>query len=236
MQLFYAPKIRENVFYLDEIDSKHCIQVLRHRVGDTLTLADGEGTFYEVSISDPHPKRCSFTLIRHWQDETIPTAKLHIAIAPPKNIARLEWFLEKATEIGITEITPLITTRTERSEVKTDRLQKILVAAMKQTLKAKLPLLNAPVKFAPFIKKYAHSTEYPIRCIPHIEPNNLLLRQIYQKNQNALVLIGPEGDFTNDEVQSALNAGFTPVSLGKSILRVETAGIFVCSLVQIINQ
>lgn len=238
MQLFYAPLVRKGIFYLDETDSKHCIQVLRHRAGDSLMLADGYGTFYEAHISDPHPKRCSFVIMRTWHDETSPAERLHIAIAPPKNIARLEWFLEKATEIGITEITPLLTTRTERSEIRLDRLQKIIVAAMKQTLKAKLPQLHPPIKFVPFIQQSAEfAPTYPIRCIPHISPHNpQLLRDVYQQGSNALILIGPEGDFTPDEVSIAVAAGFVPVSLGKSILRVETAGVFVCSLVQIINQ
>ncbi len=236
MQLFYAPQVRNNIFQLDETDSKHCVQVLRHNVGDLLVLADGLGLFYEAQIEKAHPKCCSFVVKRTWHDESQPSVKLHIAIAPPKNIARLEWFLEKVTEIGIAEITPLITQRSERSEIKPDRLQKILVAAMKQSLKAQLPQLHAPLKFKQFIQAHNTPQHYPIRCIPTVNPQNALLRDVYQKGQDALMLIGPEGDFTPQEVQMATDAGFVPVSLGKSVLRVETAGVFVCSLVQIANQ
>jgi 16S rRNA (uracil1498-N3)-methyltransferase len=232
--IFYAPQIANGTYQLDETDSKHCVQVLRHQAGDNIVLADGKGWFYEARISALHPKRCGFELVRQWRDPQAMPADLHIAIAPPKNIARFEWFLEKATEIGISHITPLLTTRTERSELRLDRLEKIMIAAMKQTGKATLPNLYPPAKFAPFIAQ-STATQYPIHCIAHIAPHNPHLSTVYERGKNALLLIGPEGDFTPDEVQTATAAGFAPVSLGNSILRVETAGVFVCSLVQIAN-
>lgn len=236
MQLFYAPTLLNGDFLLDENDSKHCVAVLRHSEGDLITLADGQGTFYEAQITQANPKRCAFQVLRTWPDPTRPPAQLHIAIAPPKNMARFEWFLEKATEIGISEITPLIAERSERAELRLDRLEKVMIAAMKQTLKATLPRLNPPRKFNALLADVVALHDYPVKCIAYVNPQNELFKHTCPPHKNVLVLIGPEGDFSPAEVQKAVAEQFVPVSLGHSVLRVETAGIVVCTTVQLTQQ
>ncbi len=234
MQLFYAPDLPQKIgCQLDENDSRHCVAVLRHSEGDLITLADGRGIFYEARITQAHPKCCIFEIVRTWQDPAQPAVRLHVAIAPPKNTARFEWFLEKATEIGIHEITPLIAERSERSELRINRLEKVMVAAMKQTLKATLPILHPPRKLNALLADTTALHDYPIKGIAYINPQNQLLKHLCTPRKNVMVLIGPEGDFSPAEVQKAANAGFVPVSLGSSVLRVETAGIVVCTTVQL---
>ncbi len=244
MQLFYAPQITRNNFVLDEIESRHCVQVLRRKVGDTLQIVDGEGGMYKAVITNAHPKKCAFSI-----EETLTFSsqpfQIHIAIAPTKNINRFEWFLEKTTEIGITQITPLLTQRSERKKLRTDRLQKILITAMKQSVKAHLPQLNELIPFKKFIVQKAENSKLDtgstapnelFRGIAHLADNNLPLSKVYTKGENALILIGPEGDFTSEEINFALQHGFEGVSLGESRLRTETAGIVACHTLHLVNQ
>jgi 16S rRNA (uracil1498-N3)-methyltransferase len=232
MQLFYISGISDNFCVLSDEESWHCMKVLRLGEGDQLHLTDGKGNMYLGRLAKAHHKGC---LVEITGTKTHPRTNwsLHIAIAPTKNIDRFEWFLEKATEIGIDEITPLICEHSERESVKMPRLEKVLVAAMKQSLKAWLPKLNEPVKFRDLITQDFSGGKYMAYCETGSESE---LHNCYLKGSPALVLVGPEGDFSKSEAELAGRAGFTPVSLGPSRLRTETAGIVVCETVGLLNR
>ena len=234
MQLFYSKNIRNGIATLDEIEARHAVQVLRKQVGDALQLTDGEGNLYSGTIIEVGKKNCLIGINSTISAYNERPFKLHIAIAPTKNIDRFEWFLEKATEIGITEITPLICKRSERAVIKWDRLNGVLLSAMKQSLKAYLPKLNEAVDFQRFIKgDFTEGGCFIGHCIEGTEKQ--LLSQTYKKGDNCVVLIGPEGDFTEGEVAQALSKNFQAVSLGDSRLRTETAGVVACHTVNLLN-
>ena len=232
MLLFYQPDITEPLHTLDKEESGHCIRVLRMKQGDKLHLTDGKGMVCEARIADGNPKSCVVEILHADRQQARAPYRTHLAVAPTKNISRFEWFLEKATEIGVDEITPLICENSERRNVKTDRLNKVLISAMKQSLKAFLPLLNEPVRYDAFIQG-----AYPgQKFIAYISSDySSLLRDNYQRGSSAVVLIGPEGDFTPAEVTEGTGRGFQPVSLGHSRLRTETAGVAACHTIQLIN-
>ncbi len=236
MHPFYAPEIADGNFTLDAIQSKHCVQVLRHQQGDSIYLVDGKGTLYEALISDANSKRCKYQVKSKTEAYEAMPFELHIAIAPTKNSSRLEWFLEKATEIGISTITPIFTQHSERRKLRTERLQKILITAMKQSGKAYLPQLNEPIKLSQFLKKEALFSQYQSKTIAYVPENGEHLKSVYQKQQNALILVGPEGGFHASEVAQCEQKGFKAVSLGQSRLRTETAGIVACTLVHLLNE
>lgn len=222
MQLFYCPEILEDSHYLNSEESKHCIKVLRKSEGDIITLIDGSGGFYEVKITIASQKKVLFEVLKEWKEDS-RAYNLHIAIAPTKNNDRLEWFLEKATEIGIDEITPIICHHSERKLIKEDRLKRIILSATKQSLKSKVPVLNTAISLKEFLK-----TKYTASCfIAHCEEQNKTSLQSVVA-QNSLVLIGPEGDFSPTEIGLAIQNDFTPISLGNSRLRTETAGLVAC--------
>jgi 16S rRNA (uracil1498-N3)-methyltransferase len=235
MHLFYTPDINPKLsqYFLSEEESKHAIRVLRLVVGDLVTLIDGKGGFYNAEIQDAHPKRT----ILHINSVELNYQKrnhyLHIAIAPTKNIERTEWFLEKATEIGIDEISLIICQRSERKEVKVDRLNKIITSAVKQSIKAYHPVLNEVVTFNQFIKANTDNQKYIAHCI---NSEKATLSQTLVPGGNTLILIGPEGDFTPHEVDTALQSGFNPISLGESRLRTETAALEACFEVNFLNR
>lgn len=233
MQLFYTPNLTNELYDLSEEESKHCSQVLRLKTGDIIHCTDGEGRIFESEIIETNKKRTVINckrLIRSFEKNKSP---LHIAIAPVKNSDRFEWFLEKAVEIGIDEITPVICEHSERKTVNLERSSKIIISAMKQSLKAWLPKINPPVKFNDFVNFSKSDSKFIAYC----ELDDIaLLKDVCNKNNAAVVLIGPEGDFSKNEFEYAVNKGFTPVSLGKSRLRTETAGVFVCSIFNMINQ
>ena len=244
MQLFYAPQIIQNDFVLDEIESRHCIQVLRKKVGDKIQIVDGEGGMHKAVITHAHPKKCAFAIEESSNFPKRPFG-IHIVIAPTKNINRFEWFLEKATEIGIDQITPIITQRSERKKLRADRLQKILITAMKQSVKAHLPKLNEVIPFKKFIAQagtdsvlgdQSNSSSRLFKGIAYLADNTQPLSKVYKRNENAVILIGPEGDFTSEEINFALQQGFEGVSLGSSRLRTETAGIVACHTLHLINE
>ncbi len=235
MQLFYAPQIVQNSFVLDETESRHCIQVLRHKLGDTIQLIDGIGGRYTAIITHAHPKKCAFEIQKTIQLNTHPF-DIHIGIAPTKNISRFEWFLEKATEIGVNQITPLLTQRSERRKLRVDRLQKILITAMKQSTKAHLPQLNPLILLQKFIDQEIQKPISSFNGIAYLTDNNQTLSKVYTKGRNALILIGPEGDFTPEEINFALQRDFEGVSLGNSRLRTETAGIIACHTLHLVNE
>ncbi len=235
MQLFYNKDINtsDSQFTFDKTESRHIVKVLRKKEGDILHITDGHSTLYTVQILLANDKRCLVKIIQTEQQTKPWTYGLHIAIAPTKNNDRLEWFLEKATEIGIDEITPIICSNSERTVLKTERLEKIIQSAMKQSLKLVLPKLNPPVKFSEFMKKDLNSELFIAHCE---ELEKVSLVKSLKPNSNVLIMIGPEGDFTPKEISIALENNFQPVSLGNSRLRTETAGVVAAQTVAIINE
>ena len=233
MNLFYTPNITGNTYTLDEAESKHCIKVLRYTLGDQLTLVDGRGGWYETKIIDPHPKRCTVEVISKKENFAKRSFYTHIAIAPTKNMDRLEWFVEKATEIGIDEITPILCEHSERKVVKTDRLEKVAIAAMKQSLKAYLPKINELTPLSEFLEQATTANRFIAYC-EDIEKSHLL--KTAKPGEENLVLIGPEGDFSPEEVNLAFNYNFKAISLGESRLRTETAGVAACHIISLINE
>lgn len=233
MHIFYTPEITGNSFVLDEPESKHAIKVLRLEPGDIVTLVDGRGGFYTAEIADPNPKRCSVKIIESKFSYGLTNFEVHIAIAPTKNIERLEWFLEKATEIGLNSVTPLLCRYSERKEIKHDRLEKVMISAMKQSLKAYLPALGGLTKFSELVNRPFSGQKFIAHCD---DQHRDLLKNLVAPNQKYLILIGPEGDFSSEEIEMALHAGFRPVSLGESRLRTETAGVVACHTFNLLNE
>lgn len=233
MQLFYVPNISGAEVILDETESKHAIRVLRLQKGNPVEIIDGAGGFYTARITDANPKKCRLNIIESQKEFGKKDFQLHIAIAPTKNIERFEWFLEKATEIGIDEITPLLTSHSERKTVNHDRLEKILVSAIKQSLKAYLPKLNNLTTFKELVSDNKTDKKFIAYC-DDIQKNHL--KDVAKKGCDTLIIIGPEGDFSHDEVKFAIENGFSVVSLGSSRLRTETAGIVVCNIVNLANE
>ena len=232
MNIFYTPDLTGDSYQLSEEESKHIIRVLRFRKGDVVFLTNGIGDFFKAEITEEDPKACGVKVIETNHAFGKRNYKLHVAIAPTKNIDRFEWFLEKATEIGIDEITPLICEHSERREIKLERLNKVIVSALKQSVKAYLPKLNAAASFNSFVSAVKEQQKFI--CSTSADKNNLL-KSIYSKGNDALILIGPEGDFSPKEIEEAVKNNFIPVSLGESRLRTETAGIVAASLLSILN-
>jgi len=224
MNLFYTTKIEGDYAHLTEEEARHVVQVLRKREGDILHFTDGNGGMYTGRIDETGKKKCVLKIEKRENEVGKRNFHLHVAIAPTKNINRYEWFLEKATEMGIEEITPIFCAHSERTRVRIDRLEKVLASAMKQSLQAYLPKLNEPVKFSQFIKKQATKQKFIAHCEEDFDKNQLSDR--LEKEEDILLLIGPEGDFSTQEIKAAKEVGFVPVALGNTRLRTETAGIF----------
>lgn len=238
MHLFYTPTIEPHhtEFMLSEDESKHAVRVLRLQAGNSIYLVDGVGGWYTAEILDPHPKRTTLSIKHVELSYEKPVYDLHVAIAPTKNMDRLEWFLEKATEIGIQEITPIISARSERKEVKLERLNKVAVAAMKQSLKAYLPKVNPAISLPKFFEQI-HEEEYTAKAIAHCaEGQKQYLQDICGPQGRYLILIGPEGDFSEKEIEQALSLGYKPVSLGDNRLRTETAALASCLEIALLNR
>ncbi len=235
MMLFYCPDNANNKGQLSPDESKHCIKVLRHQKGDCINVTDGTGSIYEAVIVHPHSEKCIVEIIRMINSQVQPAHTLHIAIAPTKNTNRFEWFLEKSVEIGIDTITPLFCQRSERRVLKTDRFEKLIVSSMKQAFLALKPRLNEPVEYNRFLDQTENSKA--MKFIGHCENiKRKWLKDVYVKGSDAIVLIGPEGDFTPDEIQQAIQYGFIPIALSKNRLRTETAGIVACHTIHLINE
>ena len=233
MHLFYTPDISGDYYTLNEEESKHCIKVLRLQSKDQVFLIDGKGGFYTASIMDPHPKRTLLKITDVKQGYGKRNHYLHIAIAPTKNIERTEWFLEKATEIGIDEVSLIITERSERREVKPDRLRKVITSAVKQSVKAYHPVLNEPVSLIRFIQKARQDYKYIAHCM---EGHKLSLKADIKPHSDYLIMIGPEGDFSPSEVELSLAGGFKGITLGDSRLRTETAALEACFEINFLNR
>jgi len=235
MQLYYIDPLFSTLpctITLGAEESLHCIRVLRMRAGETIHLADGIGNLYEGKLLDQDAKKCSVMLVDVIPDYGKRDFRLHMAVAPTKNIARFEWFLEKATEIGVDEITPLICEHSERVQIRTDRLQKIILSAAKQSLKACLPVLNEPLKFKDFMQLNLQCARF-VAYVEEQQPEHL--KNAYRQG-DCTVMIGPEGDFSKKEMDMALQSGFKAVSLGPSRLRTETAAIVACHIINISNE
>ncbi|MEQ8926887.1 MAG: 16S rRNA (uracil(1498)-N(3))-methyltransferase [Fulvivirga sp.] len=223
MQLFYEPLANNNSFVLNKEEALHCLKVLRKKKGDHITVIDGKGNFFQCSIAKDNIKDCQLEVISV-EGTCPPERHIHIAISPTKNLDRIEWFVEKAIEIGVSEISFIVTQNSERRHIKLDRLLKKAVSAMKQSLKATLPVMNDLVPISTFINEQKlDSTATLIAYVDDANP--LLIQNAITNSEKVLVLIGPEGDFTSEELELALTSGYQKVSLGKSRLRTETAGI-----------
>jgi 16S rRNA (uracil1498-N3)-methyltransferase len=228
MQLFYIQN-PESEIILSAEESKHATKVLRKKEGDILNFTDGKGYFYKAKITVADTRKCRLQVVSTEQKEKQHNYHLHIAIAPTKNMDRFEWFLEKATEIGIDEITPVICHHSERKEIKTERCNRILLSAMKQSLKFHLPKLNEAITLKNFLKQDFEGNKY----IAHCEEGNKTELKEKKKEKRTLILIGPEGDFSPTEIEMALQNQFKAVSLGTSRLRTETAGIIAAHTINI---
>ena len=232
MHVFYTPDIQK-LAELPEEEAQHCARVLRLGTGDEITLTDGKGNFYQAEITAASNKRCLVSIRETVFQEPLWPCHLHIAMAPTKNMDRNEWFAEKATEIGFDELTFLNCRYSERRVIKNERIEKILVSAIKQSLKARLPKLNEMMDFDKFIAQDFQGQKFIAHCYEGEKP---LLKDVLKAGEDALVLIGPEGDFSEEEVKKAIERGFVPISLGKSRLRTETAALVACHTLNLLNQ
>lgn len=228
MRFFYVADIASPVIVLDEDTSKHITGVLRMKVGEDLVLTDGQGTKATAIIEDDHRKRCTVRIKdRHFEDEVQP--HITVAISLVKNSARFEWFLEKATEVGVSEIIPLLCDRTEKDKFRTDRLQNIIVSALLQSQQSRMPVLHEPTAFNDVIATASAEDKFIAHCL---EWDKQQLGAV-AANRSSIILIGPEGDFTPAEVEAAFTQGFRPVALGNTRLRTETAGMVAATLLRI---
>jgi 16S rRNA (uracil1498-N3)-methyltransferase len=232
---FYAPSFsRHNVFSLDENESKHCTRVLRHRAGDVIIIINGKGEMAEAVIQSADAKHVMLKYLRDLENRQKRNYRLHLAVAPPKNMSRFEWMLEKCTETGVDEITPLVCTRSERTTLNHTRLEKILTEAMKQSGKAELPVLNAAASYSEFVQRTG--IQPAVRLMASWDENIPLLKNEIVKCSPFIILIGPEGDFTPNEILHAVHNGYKPVSLGPARLRIETAAVTACITVSVLHQ
>lgn len=235
MHIFYTPDIdvHSSHYQLSEEESKHSSRVLRLKPDDEIMLVDGKGSTFIARITDAHPKKTQTLIVSSSFQERAHPYHLHLAVAPTKNIERFEWFLEKATEIGVDEITPIICDHAERKEVKHERLSKIIVAAMKQSQQSFLPLLNDTIRLVDFFNQPHNSKRFIAHC-DDFEKHSL--KSALGAQENSLILIGPEGDFSSAEIEMALNNGYLPITLGKTRLRTETAALVACMEVSFLNR
>lgn len=224
MQLFYSPDIslENETFSFDKEESKHIVRVLRKKTGDILHVSDGKGTLFTTQIVLESDKKCVTKIVSH-QVEPLKNHHLHIAVAPTKMNERYEWFLEKATEMGIDQITPIICDHSERKIIKMERFEKIIQSAMKQSLQNYLPKLNEPIALKDFLNQNHQGELYIAHC--EDDKEKTLLKNAIKPQKKYLLLVGPEGDFSTKEINLALKKGFIPVSLGHTRLRTETAAV-----------
>lgn len=228
---FYTENLADKIIVLDEVTSKHMLTVLRMQKRQEVLLTDGKGIKAHASIIDDNRKRCSVQ-INNIEKEEQSFPKITIAISIIKNASRFEWFLEKATEIGVTEIIPLLCERTEKEKFRYDRMKGILVSAMLQSQQAWLPVLHQPTNFGTVLKNAEEEKKFIAHCLP--EKRLSLTNQLINQSTDSLILIGPEGDFTPNEIHLALQNNFTPVALGNTRLRTETAGIVAATILKLL--
>ncbi len=233
MHIFYSPDIATGYTFLDESESRHCINVLRLSKKQTIHIIDGQGGLYIAEITDINPRRCGFRIIESIKDYGKKNYAIHVAIAPTKNINRFEWFLEKATEVGVDEITPLQCQRSERKTLKMERLERVILSAMKQARRAYRPRLNQITPVHQFLNAYTAESGFIAHCAGE---KKMLLKDCYLPGENALIMIGPEGDFSPEEVAAAKEKRMQEISLGPGRLRTETAGLIACFTINFLNQ
>ncbi len=233
MQLFYNPDITENdtEFSFDKEECRHIVKVLRKSEGDTIHITNGKGELFIAEIILADLKNCTAKITER-QLQSPKTYYLHMVVAPTKTNERYEWFLEKATEIGVDEITPVICDHSERKVIKTERYQKIIQSAMKQSLSYYMPALNDPINFSDFIKKNVSGQKFIAHCE---DSQKMPLQRVALADHKITILVGPEGDFSIDEIKMSIKNGYTPISLGNNRLRTETAAIVACHTVSLIN-
>jgi len=232
VNLFYQPHIQNGIHYLDPEESRHCYRVLRKKSGDVIQITDGKGYRYQAKLTDTKSDKCSFTVESKQKEEKRPYT-IHIALAPTKNPDRTEWFVEKAIEIGVDELSFLLCDNSERAALKTDRIEKLAISAMKQSLKCSLPKINHMV----LLKDFIISNKAASKFIAYVDQTNPdYLQKLATPKSDYIVLIGPEGDFSKKELQLAIDYNYKKASLGPNRLRTETAGIVACHILNVINQ
>ncbi|WP_205500925.1 16S rRNA (uracil(1498)-N(3))-methyltransferase [Rufibacter psychrotolerans] len=234
MHLFFTPDLQstDKTYTLSEEESKHCARVLRLGQGDTVTLVDGRGGLYQAEIAEANPKKTKLSILHHQADYGKRDYRIHVAVAPTKNMDRMEWFVEKAVEMGIDEITFLQCARSERKALNLDRIEKIAVSAMKQSMKAYMPLLNQLTRYTDFLKQAVDGQKFIAHLVEGQERHSLA--KSISGQDTYTILIGPEGDFSPEEVEQALEAGYKPVTLGQSRLRTETAALAACHTIHVL--
>lgn len=223
-RFFYVPNAAE-LNELPQEEAQHAIKVLRMKKGDEMVLADGKGYFYEAVIVDVDKRQCQYKIEKAVLQEKSWKGHIHIAVAPTKNIDRTEWFVEKATEIGFDELSFLNCKFSERTKINNERIERIVTSAFKQSRKSEMPVVNEMIKFADFINRDFEGNKYICHCYEEFSSDKRELFDILTADESAVILIGPEGDFSLDEVRKAHEMGFKSVGLGKSRLRTETAAL-----------
>ena len=235
MQLFYSNNIVKNKIILDKDEKKHCINVLRYKLNDIVNVVDGSGNLYDCQLVEYNKHDCKLKINKIHTNYNKRNYYVHIAISPIKSHDRLEFFVEKAVEIGVDEISFIKCERTLRKTIKIKRILRTAIVAMKQTMQAKLPKINTLIDFDDFICNYYDENKF----ICHLQNNKRKsifdYKKSFRKKRNSCILIGPEGDFSIDEISKSINNNFKPITLGKNRLRTETAGIVSCQLIHSIN-
>ncbi len=234
MEIFFCPEIINGISILSEEESYHCVKVLRHIEGDEISLIDGAGNFYTAKITSAHKTHCGFEVIKKWKEDNSSCVKIHLAISPTKNNDRIEWLLEKAVEIGVNEISFIECEHSERRKINMERLNRICISAMKQSMRATLAKLNELISIKEFLNQKSEIKNQKFIC--HLGENKTQLSSVYQKGNHATILIGPEGDFSNDELKVAVESGFKEVILGNNRLRTETAALVAIVQLNLLNQ
>jgi len=230
--IFFQPEITNGILYLNPDESRHCLKVLRKKSGDSITLTDGAGYFYEAFITETSNNQCRFSIQKKWR-EPKRNYHIHLAISPTKNPDRIEWMVEKCVEIGIDQITFLACKNTERNTIKRERILKVALSAMKQSVRATLPVLSPLISFQEFV---TGNFEEATKFVAYVDLENPAhLKSSAKASQHYMILVGPEGDFTKEELSLALHHGFKKVSLGNHRLRTETAGLVACQILNLVN-
>ncbi|MCC6515514.1 MAG: 16S rRNA (uracil(1498)-N(3))-methyltransferase [Chitinophagales bacterium] len=232
MKRFYTNNIQGNIAFLENEEALHCSKVLRCRINDKVEILNGNGALLSGQISNIQKLDVQITIIGKIKEQIENANRISIGICLTKNPARIEWFVEKATEIGIVSIFPLVSERTEKQNIKLERLQNIIISAAKQSGQLHFPTLHTTQSLKSFLQE---TYQYEQKFIAHCEDEKQQLKNVYQRDKNAIILIGPEGDFTKEEIAIAINKNYMPISLGNSILRVETAGVMACAIINSIN-
>lgn len=235
MQLFYNPNIKQDTkdIIFNKEESRHIVRVLRKKENDMLHITNGKGYLFVAEITIANDKKCVAIVTTITKKPKTWSYYLHMVVAPTKNIDRFEWFLEKATEIGVDEITPIICQNSERKIIKLERLEKIIQSAMKQSLKFTLPKINDPVNFTDFINQNNSENTFIAHCEPAEKKS---LKETVSPNSSITILIGPEGDFSSEEIKKSTLTNFTPITLGNSRLRTETAAIVAVQNISFLHQ